>query len=36
MRNGLAALSLAERAGFVIPNWAELSRGSFTGLVPAP
>jgi FAD-dependent urate hydroxylase len=36
MRNGLAALSLADRVSFVIPNWAELSKGSFAALVPAP
>jgi 2-polyprenyl-6-methoxyphenol hydroxylase-like FAD-dependent oxidoreductase len=36
MRNGLAALSLADRTAFVVPKWAELSIGSFAALVPAP
>jgi FAD-dependent urate hydroxylase len=36
MRNGLAALPLADRASFVIPNWAGLSKDSFAALVPAP
>jgi 2-polyprenyl-6-methoxyphenol hydroxylase-like FAD-dependent oxidoreductase len=36
MRNGLAALPLADRASFVIPNWADLSKDSFAALVPAP
>lgn len=36
MRNGLAALPLADRVGFVIPNWAELSTSSFAPLIPQP
>lgn len=36
MRNQLAAPPLADRAGFVIPRWAELSAASFAALVPAP
>ena len=36
MRNSLAALSLQERIGFVVPRWAELSTGSFAAFVPAP
>ena len=36
MRNSLAALTLQDRTGFVIPKWAELSTGSFAALVPEP
>ena len=36
MRNSLAALSLQERTGFVLPKWAELSIGSFAPLVREP
>jgi 2-polyprenyl-6-methoxyphenol hydroxylase-like FAD-dependent oxidoreductase len=36
MRNQLAALPLADRVGFVLPRWAELSAASFAPLVPAP
>jgi 2-polyprenyl-6-methoxyphenol hydroxylase-like FAD-dependent oxidoreductase len=36
MRNQLAALPLADRVGFVVPRWAELSAASFAPLVPAP
>ncbi len=36
MRSSIAALPLADRAGFVIPNWAELSAGAFAPLVPEP
>ena len=36
MRNGLAALSLQERTGFVLPNWAELSINAFAPLVREP
>src|SRR5215472_15314758 len=35
MRNGLAAMPLEDRIGFV-PSWAELSVASFAALVPAP
>ena len=35
MRNGLAALPLEDRVGFV-PRWAELSVASFAALVPVP
>ena len=36
MRNSLAALTLHDRTGFVIPKWAELSTGSFAALVAEP
>jgi 2-polyprenyl-6-methoxyphenol hydroxylase-like FAD-dependent oxidoreductase len=36
MRTSLAALPLPDRASFVIPNWAELSKGAFAPLVPDP
>jgi FAD-dependent urate hydroxylase len=36
MRNGLAALPLEDRVGFVVPRWAELSVASFAALVPVP
>jgi 2-polyprenyl-6-methoxyphenol hydroxylase-like FAD-dependent oxidoreductase len=36
MRNGLATLPLADRIGFVVPRWAELSAACFAALVPAP
>jgi len=36
MRNGLAALPLEDRIGFVVPAWAELSTASFAALVPTP
>ena len=36
MRNGLAALPLEDRVGFVVPRWAELSTASFAALAPTP
>jgi hypothetical protein len=36
MRSSIAALPLPDRLGFVIPNWAELSTGAFSPLVPEP
>src|SRR5215472_13313633 len=36
VRNGLATLPLADRIGFVLPRWAELSAAAFAPLVPAP
>ena len=36
MRGRAAALPLADRNGFVIPNWAELSASAFAPLVPEP
>jgi hypothetical protein len=34
MRSSLAALPLADRVGFVVPNWAELNPGAFAPLLP--
>ncbi|HEY6277749.1 MAG TPA: FAD-dependent monooxygenase, partial [Streptosporangiaceae bacterium] len=36
LRNALGALSLSDRTGVVLPKWAELSIGSFAGLVAEP
>ena len=36
MRSSLAALPLAGRVGFAVPNWAELSAGAFAPLLPEP
>ena len=36
MRSSLAALPLAGRVGFAVPNWAELSAGAFAPLLPDP
>ena len=34
MRSSLAALPLADRVGFVVPNWAELNPGAFAPASP--
>jgi FAD-dependent urate hydroxylase len=36
MRNSLAALSLQERTGFILPRWAQLSIDAFAPLVREP